>query len=67
MDGKLIIMKIQEIKQSKEALELYITWSNFHMNGTMCRRLVLQKHSTPHIVSEDYEILKDGKWILPSQ
>ena len=67
MNGELVIMKINEIKQLNKELKLYMTWSSFHMDNEMCRRLVLQKHSTPHIVSEDYEILKDGKWILPSQ
>lgn len=56
-------MLIKEIKKANLELGLYMTWSPFTHNGIKYRRLVLQKNSTPHIVSEDCEALVNGQWV----
>lgn len=59
-------MKINEMKEANKELGLYMTYSWFDNEDTLCRRLVLQKCGTPHIVSEDHEIyIRDGDWVSP--
>lgn len=60
-------MKIKEIRErNKTEFKLYLWYAPFNNNGTPCRRVVLQKDGFPHIVSEDYEVFRDGEWVLPS-
>lgn len=58
-------MKINEMKKLNEKLRLrpgYACWTH---NGVEHRRFVIQKNSLPYIISEDYEVYKNGEWVLP--